>query len=111
MDFGHEMYSSYDRLWESKNKGFLINMEKIKRDSENKKNIWVEWLKEGGIKGAHPDDGWHNREECYFSFSYPYFNNGVDIGDMVALGDYNKFRIFIVRDIKKTMFGKYKYYY
>ncbi|HEX4432808.1 MAG TPA: hypothetical protein VHZ96_26280 [Frankiaceae bacterium] len=39
-----------------------------------------------GVKAAHPDDGWVNRERNTVHFEYPAFNDGVSVGDLIALG-------------------------
>jgi hypothetical protein len=93
------------------NPTFVENMRNIIEESNDKKEKWIFWLKEYGIKAAHPDDGFHNRIERYFSFFYPYFDNGVKINDKVALGDYDNFIVKKIIDIKKSFFGNKKYYY
>jgi hypothetical protein len=90
---------------------FVESMRNVIEESNDKKEKWISWLKEYGIKAAHPDDGFHKRKEHYFSFSYPYFDEGVEIDDKVALGDYDEFVVKKVIDIKKQFYGGKKYYY
>ena len=47
---------------------------------------WVTALREAGFKAAHPNDGWVNRKDNEVFFSYPQFNDGAGIGDLVMLG-------------------------
>jgi hypothetical protein len=54
---------------------------------------WREQMINGGIKAAHPDDGWVDRAASTVQFVYPYFNLGAVAGDLVALGDERKHRI------------------
>lgn len=88
---------------------FVERYDKICQDNSNKEQEWIKRLKELGIKASHPDDGWHKREEYYFQFSYPHFNDDPQIGDMVALGDHESFRVFIVDDIKYSWLKRYYY--
>ena len=88
---------------------FIMGYEKSKKEIEEKTAIWVEKLRSLGVKAAHPDDGWHKREKHNFGLSYPYFDNGVKVGDMVALGDYEKFVVVVV--IKKSGIFSTIYHY
>ncbi len=105
------MHKSKDELLSSHSDKFVNFYNNICSDRKVKLNEFIKKLKALNIKANHPDDGWHERKDRYFQFSYPRFNDGVNIGDMVALGDYEKFRVFIVKDIKKSFFGINKYYY
>ena len=79
--------------------------------TNDKKVRWINWLRFGGVKASHPDDGWHTRDKRYFQFSYPHFNEGVCVGDMVALGDPDSFIVVMVKEIKDPFIGLAKYYY
>lgn len=105
-------YKSKDGLVVDYRDGSSVDVyDKICEDNKNKKLKWIDWLRQGGIKAAHPDDGWHERDKGYFQFSYPYFNDGVKEGDMVALGDYEKFIVLVVTGIDKSFFGMTRYKY
>lgn len=79
-------------------------------EEESKKEIeFVRKLRELGIRAAHPDDGWHKREEGYFGLSYPYFNEGVEVGDMVALGNPERFVVVIVKKVNGFLSKRYYY--
>ncbi len=47
---------------------------------------WLSMLRREGIKAAHPDDGWVNRQKNTVHFAYPQFDDGAGIGDRIALG-------------------------
>ena len=47
---------------------------------------WVAALRHIGVKAAHPDDGWVNRETNEVYLCYPQFNDGLQAGDRLALG-------------------------
>lgn len=53
---------------------------------EQEQAQWIADLRAQGVKAAHPDDGWVNREQNQLHFCYPQFNDGAAIGDVVALG-------------------------
>lgn len=47
---------------------------------------WVAHLRQMGISAAHPDDGWVDREANKIHLCYPQFNDGLKVGDLLALG-------------------------
>jgi hypothetical protein len=47
---------------------------------------WIAGLREQGVKAAHPDDGWVNRDEHKIHLAYPQFDDGLEVGDLLALG-------------------------
>jgi hypothetical protein len=54
------------------------------QDSDQRQ--WVAGLRAAGFKAAHPNDGWVNRTDNEVHLTYPQFNDGVGIGDLVMLG-------------------------
>jgi hypothetical protein len=51
---------------------------------------WVADLRARGIKAAHPDDGWVNRERNTIHFCYPQFRDrSLGVGDLIALGSHH----------------------
>ena len=66
--------------------------------------LWIERLRADGIKAAHPDDGWIDRDEDSVFFSYPQFNDGVRVGDRIALGSPRKYRVVEVVGQKEAGF-------
>ncbi len=70
---------------------------------------WVAWLRAGGIKAAHPDDGWVKRNtdqptdgsrRDLVQFAYPQFNDNPARGDLIALGWPDRFRVVRVTDVR-----------
>jgi hypothetical protein len=54
---------------------------------------WVARLRSEGVKAAHPDDGWVDRDANKVHLAYPDFNDGLTIGDLLALGSCEAARI------------------
>lgn len=77
---------------------------------------WIAKLRAAGVKAAHPDDGWvHRTDDPCVHLEYPSFNDGVGVGDLIALGwgwD-PKYRIVRVTRIEETspMFGLRHYHF
>lgn len=57
---------------------------------------WIAGLRAQGVKAAHPDDGWVDRERNLVHLAYPQFNDGLGVGDLLALG-WSDDRMRIVR--------------
>lgn len=55
-------------------------------EGERKEKEWIAALRAQGVKAAHPNDGWVDREKKEVFFCYPQFNDGAKEGDIVALG-------------------------
>lgn len=55
-------------------------------DMDREEREWIESLRAQGVKAAHPDDGWVDRERNAVTFTYPQFNDGAGVGDLIALG-------------------------
>ena len=70
----------------------------------------IKRLRSEGVKAAHPDDGWHEREKHYIQLSYPLFNDGVDVGDRIALTRPTK-TYKIIRIEKCSFGGLDRFYY
>lgn len=66
---------------------------------------WVSSLREQGVKAAHPDDGWVNRDKDEVQFVYPQFMDGVSNGSIVALGWPDKYRLVELTSLRTTVFG------
>jgi hypothetical protein len=84
---------------------FVATWNRVVSEMEAAKQAWIADLRERGIKAAHPDDGWVDRNENSILFCYPQFNDGVDVGDFVALGHPDKYRIVQITDFRDLMFG------
>ena len=87
------------RSWLMKDFDALALEQKIDRQK------WINLLRSLGIKAAHPDDGWVNREENSIRFAYPSFNDHPRVGDLIVLGSPSSKTAKIVRVIKKKKQG------
>jgi len=83
---------------------FVAEYAKICAEQKEQERQWVKSLRVQGIKAAHPDDGWVEREENTVHFAYPQFDDGVSIGDLIALGWEYKFRVVKVIDVIQGKF-------
>lgn len=54
---------------------------------------WCDELREAGIRAAHPDDGWVDRDANTVHFAYPQFAGRVEPGDLIALGQPDDYRV------------------
>lgn len=69
----------------------------ICREAHDRDEAWIAMLRSHGIKAAHPDDGWVDRENNTVHFAYPQFNDGAGVGDKIALGwAFDKWRIVAI---------------
>lgn len=72
----------------------LENLISFEERRETEEVCWVDRLRAMGVKAAHPDDGWVNRDENRVHLSYPQFFDGLQEGDLLALGwSGDKFRL------------------
>lgn len=62
-------------------------------EAQRRQESWIRTLRLMGVAAAHPDDGWVNQVKCTLRFCYPQFNDGANVGSVVALGDPRKFRL------------------
>lgn len=58
----------------------------IDRCMAQEERDWIADLRKDGVKAAHPDDGWVDRERNKVHLCYPQFNDGLKVGDLLALG-------------------------
>jgi hypothetical protein len=47
---------------------------------------WITGLRIFGVKAARPDDGWVDRLANRLKMEYPDFDDGLQVGDLLALG-------------------------
>jgi len=60
----------------------------------------IKKLREQGVKAAHPDDGWVNREKNTVRLEYPIFNDNPQVGDLIALGwPWRGYRLVLVTEL------------
>jgi len=64
--------------------------QQVWRDACNKQiedeRIWVKNLRSAGIKAAHPNDGWVDRDKNTITLMYPQFNDNAGVGSLIMLG-------------------------
>ena len=59
------------------------------------------YLREQGVKAAHPDDGWVNREKNTVRLEYPLFNDKPQVGDLIGLGQpWKTYRLVRVTELE-----------
>lgn len=67
---------------------------------------WIANLRSIGIKAAHPDDGWVARNSSqhhdFVTFQYPQFNDGPKVGDLIALGGPDRYRVRKVLGVREV---------
>ena len=71
--------------------------------AQNKRDMddWIKRLKRDGVKAAHPDDGWVDRENDEVHLEYPNFLRKIEVGDRIALGTPKEYRLVTVTAIRK----------
>lgn len=94
-------FRSDDGLCESSDPSFVQVWNNVVNQRNSEKTDWISNLRAAGIKAAHPDDGWVDRTENRVAFAYPQFDDGADVGDMVALGWPDRFRLVKVTEVLK----------
>lgn len=98
-------------ITDNRDGSFVDIMKNIYAESAKKKEVWISKLKAENIRASHPDDGWHDREKKSFILCYPDFFEGINVGDKVALGDYDEYKTLEVKEIIKSGFGQISYKY
>lgn len=85
---------------------FVSTMRQVATDMEQSQAEWIAQLRAEGVKAAHPDDGWIDREKNTVTFCYPQFNDGAGAGELVALGWYDRHRLVrLVRPVRQWFGG------
>lgn len=88
----------------------------IDQKFQNEERNWVAQLRAMGVKAAHPDDGWvHRTDDPCVHLEYPQFNDGPEVGDLIALGWPWKPQWRLVRvtriELTSPMFGLRHFYF
>lgn len=72
-------------------------------------------LRAQGVKAAHPDDGWVDRQCNSVQFVYPAFDDGVQVGDLIALGwpwpGYRLVRVIGIQDRRGPLLTTRHYWF
>lgn len=82
------------------------NWDNIILEAEKTEREWIKEMRKLGVKAAHPNDGWVDRERNIIDFCYPQFYDSLQAGDVCALGKPNKYVLVILlnRLPKRTIF-------
>lgn len=78
---------------------------RVVRKQEEDMDSFIRHLRAKGIAAAHPDDGWVNREANELVMQYPWFNNGISKGSIIALGWPEKWRTVRITGKRTNVFG------
>lgn len=78
---------------------------------EERKRIWIRDLRSMCVVAAHPDDAWVNRKASFVRMTYPTFDDGAKIGDLIALGDQSFCRVVKVIGRYEHGHGAVDYYF
>ena len=80
-------FTSRDGLMSSFDPAAVALWEDITARAEFAKMSWTDTLRARGVKYAHPDDGWVNRDLGKHTRSwYPQFDDRPEVGDLIAFG-------------------------
>lgn len=91
----------------SGNAEFVRHFATVFRDFQQRTEDWIARLRAMGVKAAHPDDGWVNRERKSVFLAYPYFDDGVQCGDLIALGLHTDWRLVkVVSEVNRLFLKK-----
>ena len=77
-------------------------------DDRRKTREWTDMLWKKGVKAAHPDDGWVKRDVDEIHITYPYFGRNPNVNDVIALGDWRKYRLVRIVSVYDLFIGGYR---
>lgn len=77
----------------------------ICRQGQVEQDEWIAALRADGVKAAHPDDGWVDRERNEVRLVYPQYNDGVSADDIIALGCPDRHRLVRVVGVSGRIGG------
>lgn len=84
---------------------FIDGLQTICEEANRLETAWIATLRSQGVKAAHPDDGWVNREASKIILQYPQFNDGLSEGDTLALGWPEQYRLVRVTRRERGLMG------
>lgn len=73
--------------------------------SKRSKNAWIAQLRREGVKAAHPEDGWIDRRMSVLQLVNAEYDDGVRVGDVVALGSSEDYRLVEITGFRRGTFG------
>lgn len=72
---------------------FVRMYNNAQREQARDTREWIDLLRAHGVAAAHPDDGWVDRRRDRVMLCYPDFDDGVEIGSLIALGRPDDYRL------------------
>jgi hypothetical protein len=97
------LFESQDGHCKSNNMEHVTLWNQIVKERKENELKWIEELRAQGVKASHPDDGWVKRDINQVTLCYPEFNDGVSIGDIIALGTYEQCRLVKVIEEREPL--------
>jgi hypothetical protein len=95
-------HTSKDGLAYSSDKRLTKLWDDIGKSQKVAEKQWIEQLRSIGVKAAHPNDGWVDRENNEVQLVYPQFNDGLAKGDSLALGWPDEYRLVRVINTRQA---------
>lgn len=90
---------------------FLRLFKSIVQEQRAAEAEWITRLRREGVKAAHPDDGWVDRQRNEVMLVYPQFCDHAGEGDRIALGNEERYRIVTVKEVRWNRFGQQRLYF
>jgi hypothetical protein len=86
----------------------MTNFIRIGQEMADQKKRASIALQKLGVKAEHPDDGWVDRQNNKVHLSYPRFDHGPCVGDLIALGSpWEGYRLCEVTDLTGGVFMRW----
>lgn len=83
----------------------------IVADIGRERDEWITALRKAGVKAAHPDDGWVDRVSNRVLLVYPQFVDSSDVGDVMALGWPEQYRLVRITRVDPNPIGFIHHYF
>lgn len=72
---------------------------------------WIAGLVARGVKAARPEDGWVDRKRGMVCMLYCDFDDGAGVGDLVALGDHEQYRIVRITGVTVAQYFMFAHHW
>jgi hypothetical protein len=84
---------------------FIRLWRETEKRQQREMDEWIAFLRQRGIVGAHPNDGWVDREKQELILTYPQFNDGIAVGKRMALGSPHQFVVVEITGVRSGITG------